>query len=87
MRSTVFAVLHSIYVNIGQCVFMRYLPRFYIICLMINLLIVMAVMTFREFYTMVVPNEIECHWFLLEKGLLKSAEDNALVINAVMGSG
>lgn len=37
----------------------------------------MAVMTFREFYTTVVPNEIECHRFLVEKGLLKSAEDNA----------
>jgi len=36
----------------------------------------MAVMMFCEFYTTVVPNEIECHWFLVEKGLLKNAEDN-----------
>jgi len=31
---------------------------------------------FREFYTTVVLNEIECHRFLVAKGLLKSAEDN-----------
>jgi len=37
----------------------------------------MAVMMFREFYTTVVQNEIECHRFLVEKGLLRSAEDNA----------
>ena len=36
----------------------------------------MAVMMFREFYTTVVANEIMCHGFLVEKGLLKSAEDN-----------
>jgi len=36
------------------------------------------VMMFREFYTTVVANEIECHWFLVEKGLLKSVEVNAL---------
>ncbi|CAI6360126.1 unnamed protein product [Macrosiphum euphorbiae] len=37
----------------------------------------MAVMMFREFYTTVVANEIICHGFLVEKGLLKSAEGNA----------
>jgi hypothetical protein len=36
----------------------------------------MVVMIFHEFYTTVVPNEIECHRFLVEKGLLRSAEDN-----------
>lgn len=44
---------------------------------MYYLLIVMDVMMFREFYTTVVANEVECHRFLVEKGLLKSAEDNA----------
>jgi hypothetical protein len=28
---------------------------------------------FREFYTTVVPNEIQYHRFLVEKGLLRSA--------------
>lgn len=37
----------------------------------------MAVMKFREFYTTVVANEIMCHGFVVEKGLLESAEDNA----------
>jgi hypothetical protein len=37
----------------------------------------MAVMMFREFYAIVVENEIECHRFLVEKGLLRSVEDNA----------
>jgi len=41
------------------------------------LLIVMTVMMFPEFYTIVMVNEIKCHWFLVEKGLLKSAKDNA----------
>lgn len=50
-------------------------------------------MMFHEFFTMVVPNEIECHLFLVEKGLLKSAENNVPCHkyrqndgNAVMGS-
>jgi hypothetical protein len=38
----------------------------------------MAVTMFREFYTtVVVPNEIECHRFLVEKELLRSVEDKA----------
>lgn len=37
----------------------------------------MAVMTFRVVHTKVVPNEIECHKFLVKKRLLKSAKDNA----------
>jgi len=42
---------------------------------------------FREFYATVVPNEIECHRFLVEKGLLKSAEDNnPIVINVAQES-
>jgi len=36
----------------------------------------MAVKMFCELCTTVVANEIECHRFLVEKGLLKSAEDN-----------
>jgi len=36
----------------------------------------MDVMMFREFYTLVVSNEIEYYRFLVEKELLKSAEDN-----------
>jgi len=36
----------------------------------------MVVMMFHEFYTKVVPNEIECYRFLVEKGILKSAEYN-----------
>jgi len=35
----------------------------------------MTVMMLHEFYTTVVPNKNECHRFLVEKGLLKSAED------------
>jgi hypothetical protein len=34
-------------------------------------------MMFRKFYNTVMPNEIEYHRFLVEKGLLRSAEDNA----------
>jgi len=37
----------------------------------------MSVLTFRKFYTTIVANEIECHRFLVENGLLKITEDNA----------
>lgn len=38
----------------------------------------MAVTFLREFYNTVIPNEIMCHQFLIEKGLLKSVDDNFL---------